>query len=75
MFTRLLYPHQQWIHEDLQELQMLYGQGVSSRVLPIHQIAGTLESDVNSILSAVHAWTGCDSASKIGVKKTALKVI
>lgn len=54
IFTRKLYPHQQWIHEDLQELQMLYGQGVSSRILPIHQIADTLESDVNSILPAVH---------------------
>ena len=46
---------------------MLYGQGVSSRVLQIHQIADTLESDVNSILPAVHVWTGCDSTSKIGV--------
>ena len=50
-------------------------QGVSSRVLPIHQIADTLESDVISVLPTIHALTGGDSTSKIGCKKTTLKVI
>ena len=71
----MLYHYQQWIHEDLQELWMLYGQGVSSRVLPIHEIADSLESDVISALPAVHALTRCDSTSKIVGKQTVLKVV
>ena len=43
---------------------MLYSQGISSRVLPIHQIA-----DIISVLSAVHALTDSDSTSKIGDKR------
>ena len=54
---------------------MLYGQGVSSRALSIPKIAETLERDVISVLPAVHALSGCDSTSKIGSKKTALKVV
>ena len=42
---------------------MLYDQGVSSRILPIHQIANYLESHVIGVLPAVHALTGCDSTS------------
>ena len=44
---------------------MLYGQGVSSRVLPIYEIADSLESDVISALPTIHALTGGDSTSKI----------
>ena len=40
---------------------MLYDQGVSNRVLLIHQIAESLESHVIGILPAVHALTACDS--------------
>ena len=47
---------------------------VIETVLPIHQITDTLESDVISVLPAIDALTGCCSASKIGDKKTALKV-
>ena len=42
---------------------MLYDQGVSSRVLPIHQIADSLESYDTGILPAIHALTACDSTS------------
>ena len=75
IFISLLYHYQQWVHEDLQEIWMLYGQGVSSRALSIPKIAETLESDVISVLPAVHALSGCDSTSKFGSKKTALKVV
>ena len=75
IFISLLYHYQQWVYEDLQEIWMLYGQGVSSRALSIPQIPETLESDVISVLPAVHALSGCDSTCKIGSKKTALKVV
>ena len=63
IFATLLYHYHQWIHEDYQELWMLYDQGVSSRILPIHQIANYLESHVIGVLPAVHALTACDSTS------------
>ena len=75
IFISLLYHYQQWVYEDLQEIWMLHSQGVSSRALSIPKIAETLESDVISVLPAVHALSGCDSTSKIGSKKTALKVL
>ena len=53
---------------------MFYNQGVLSRVLPIHQIADTLETDVFSVLPAAHALNNCDSASKTGGKKTTYPV-
>ena len=54
---------------------VLYGQGLSTRALSIPKISDTLESDVISVLPAVHALSGCDSTSKIGGKKAALKVV
>ena len=75
IFISLLYHYQQWVYEDLQEIWMLHSQGVSSRALSIPKIAETLESDVISVLPAVHALSRCDSTSKIGSKKTALKVL
>ena len=42
---------------------MLYDQGVSSRILPIHQTANYLESHAIGVLPAVHALIACDSTS------------
>ena len=52
----------------------VYGQGLSTRALSIPKISDNLESNVISVLPAVHALNGCDSTSKIGGKKTTLKV-
>ena len=54
---------------------VLYGQVLSTRALSIPKISDTLRNDVISILPPVHALSGCDSMSKIGGKKTALKVV
>ena len=54
---------------------VLYGQILSTRALSIPKISDTLKSDVISVLPPVHALSGCDSMSKIGGKKTSLKVV
>ena len=48
---------------------MLYSTGISSGVLQFHQ------SGVIGVLPTVQALTGSDTTSKIGNKKTALKVV
>lgn len=46
IFATLLSHSQQWIKENLQQLWIVLGQRVPDIVLPIRQIADTLESDV-----------------------------
>ena len=45
---------------------MLYAHGLSTRALSITKISDILETDVISVLPAVHALSGCDTMSKIG---------
>ena len=72
IFISLLYHYQQWVYADLNEMWVFYGQGLSTRATT--KISDALESDVISVLPAVHALSGCDSTSKIGGKTAALKV-
>ena len=53
----------------------LYGHGLSTRTFSIPKISDTLETDVISVLPAIHALSSCDTTSKIGGKKTALEVV
>ena len=75
IFISLLYHYHQWVYANLKEMCVLYGQGLSTRALSIPKISDMLESYVFSVLPAVHTLSGCDSTSKIGGKKTAMKVV
>ena len=53
----------------------LGGQGATRRAIPVHDLAERIELRVRDILPAVHALTGCDTTSKVGTKKAALKAV
>ena len=75
IFVSALHHFAQWMHDDLDEIWMLCGQGLSSRAVPLHDIVnGILDSSVIDVLPAAHALTGCDTTSKISTKKAAMKI-
>ena len=45
----------------------------SRTLFPIHDLADDLDPDLAEILPAIHALTGCDTASKVGTKSKAVK--
>ena len=47
--------------------------GSSTRAIPVHDVVSGIDSSVAESLPAIHALSGCDSTSKIGTKKSALK--
>ena len=54
---------------NLEELWFVSSRSDSRTVFPIHELADDLDPDLAEILPAIHALTGCDTASKIGTKK------
>ena len=69
-----MYHFHHWAEYDLKELWIIMGQGGSTKAVPIHTLANILSSNVIDVLPAVHALSGCDTTSKVGTKKSALKV-
>lgn len=47
----------------------------NSRCLACHVVADTITYDLCDVLPALHAFTGCDSTSKVGFKKKALDLL
>ena len=58
---------------DLEELWFVSGRGNSRTFFPIQDLANDLDSDLAEILPAIHALTGCDTASKLGIKSRAVR--
>ena len=58
---------------NLEELWFVSGRSDSRSVFPIHDFANDLDPDLAEILPAIHAFTGCDTASKVGTKSKAVK--
>ena len=56
---------------DLEELWFVSGWGNSRTFFPIHDLASDLDPDLVEVLPAIHALTGCDTASKVGKKSKA----
>ena len=73
VFVCLMYHFSRWTHFDLTEIWVLGGQGATRRAIPVHDLAERIELRVRDILPAVHVLTGCDTTSKVGTKKAALK--
>ena len=61
------------MHFDLQELWFISGRSESKSVVPIHALVGSMEPDLIEILPAIHALTGCNTTSKVGTKRKAIK--
>ena len=57
----------------MQELWILKGQGTLKRSVPVHDLLDKMDSSVIDILPAVHALSGCDTTSKVGTKRQALR--
>ena len=49
------------------------GQGKTTRLIPVHEIAKCYGQDFCSILPALHHLTGADYTSKVGTKYSALQ--
>ena len=60
-------------HFDLEELWFVSGQGNSRTFFSIHDLTTDLDSEVSEVLSAIHALTRCDAASKVGTKSRAVR--
>lgn len=58
-----------------QGLWIRVGTGDKKRGLGCHVAASNLGKDLSKVLPALHAFTGCDTTSKISTKKTAFKYI
>ena len=58
---------------DLEELWFVSGKGNSRTFFPIHDLTTDLDSQVSEVLSAIHALTRCDAASKVGTKSRAVR--
>ena len=58
---------------DLEELWFVSGRGNSRTLFTIHDLANDLDSDLVEVLPAIHAVTGCDTASKVGTKSRAVR--
>ena len=58
---------------NLEELWFVSGRSDSRTVFPIHDLADDLVPDLAEVLPAIHALTGCDTASKVGTKSRAVK--
>ena len=53
---------------DIEELWFVSGRGNSRTFFSIHDLTNDLDSDLLKVLPAIHALTGCDTASKVGTK-------
>ena len=58
---------------DMEELWLVSDRGNSIAFFPIHDLANDLDSDLVEVLPAIHALTGCDTASKVGTKSRAVR--
>ena len=62
------------MYDDL-EMWVLYGQGSSSRDVPLHNLVDVLDPTTVEALPAGHALAGCDTTSKISTKQAVLDVV
>ena len=58
---------------NLEELWFVSGRGNSRTFFLIHGLANDLDSDLFEVLKAIHALTGCDTASKVDTKSRAVR--
>ena len=58
---------------NLEELWFVSGRGNSKTFFPIHDLTRDLDLDLVEVLPAIHALTGCDTASKVGTKSKAAR--
>ena len=68
-----IHHYNKFIYFDLEELWFISGKSESRTVLPIHDLVNEIDTDFIDILPAIHALTGCDTTSKVGTKKKAIK--
>ena len=62
-----------FLHHNLKELWVRAGVGDTTRYVPLHTLFDRLGYQLCAVLPAVHSLTGCDTTSKVGTKKAALK--
>ena len=58
---------------DLEKLWFVSGQANSRTFFPVHNLVNDLDLDLVEVLPAIHALTGCDTASKVGTKSRAVR--
>ena len=68
-----IHHYNKFIYFDLEELWFKPGKSESRTVLPVHDLVNEIDTDFIDILPAIHALTGCDTTSKVGKKKKAIK--
>ena len=68
IFVSTLHHFQKLNYFDPEELWFVSSRGNSRTFFPIHDLANDLDSDLVEVLPAIHALTGCDTASKVGKK-------
>ena len=60
---------------DLEKLWFVSGQANSRTFFPVHNLVNDLDLDLVEVLPAIHALTGCDTASKVGTKSRAVTAV
>ena len=59
--------------KGLKELWVRAGVGDTTRYIPLHTLYEWQGSELCKVLPALHSLTGCDTTSRVGTKKAALK--
>ena len=59
----------------MEKLWFVSGQANSRTFFPVHDLANGLDLDLVEALPAIHALTGCDTASKVGRKSKAVTAV
>ena len=58
---------------QLQKLYVNLGTRKTKKTVPVHQLVDQLDKGLVSCLPAIHAFSGCNSASKVGPKLSGLR--
>ena len=68
-----IHHYNKFIYFDLEDLWFISGKSESRTVLAIHDLVNEINTNFIDILPAIRALTGCDTTSKVGKKKKAIK--
>ena len=73
VFVSLTHHFDKFRYFDLKEMWLIAGRSQSRTVTPIHAIVNAMDQDFIELLPVIHALTECDTTSKVGTKKMAIK--
>ena len=62
-----------WLSKGIKELWIYFGQDLTKRWIPLHDVVKHIGAPLARVIIKAHIPSGCDSISKIGTKKGALK--